>query len=65
MKIVIAGNIEQYRNFLIENNCDYRKYKYAYKKEDLCGFNNIEIIKIGEWWKNPIANLNELKISEK
>jgi hypothetical protein len=56
MKIVIAGNYHQYKNYLRENNLTPRQARYVDMPEKLRGLRDVEVVKYGEWWLNPCAN---------
>lgn len=56
MKIVIAGNYRQYKNYLRENNLTPQQARYVDMPEKLRGLRGAEVVKYGEWWLNPCAN---------
>lgn len=65
MKIVIAGNYRQYQNYLRENNLTPQEAKYVSTPEQLHGLRDVEVVKVGEWWLNPCADDDYLKIIER
>lgn len=56
MKIVIAGNYRQYKDYLLENNLTPQQARYVDAPEKLRGLRGVEVVKYGEWWLNPCAN---------
>ena len=56
MKIVIAGNYRQYKDYLRENNLTPQQARYVDMPEKLRGLRGVEVVKYGEWWLNPCAN---------
>ena len=56
MKIVIAGNYRQYKNYLRENNLTPQQAQYIDTPVKLRGLRNVEVVKYGDWWLNPCAN---------
>lgn len=65
MKIVIAGNYNQYKNYLRENNLTPQEARYVSTPDVLRGLHNVEVVKVGEWWLNPCADDDYLKIIER
>ena len=60
VKLVIAGNHDQFRVWLA-GNVKYIRYEHdlrVYEPE------RVEIIKTGTWWENPVASSRSLKILE-
>ena len=57
MKLVLAGNYGQYKNFLQGNGFNPRNdyYKYISCAEDMMGYHGVKVIRTGTWWENPIA----------
>ena len=57
MKLVLAGNHEQYKDFLQVNGFNLRNdyYKYISCVEDIMGYHGVKVIRVGTWWENPIA----------
>ena len=56
MKIVIAGNYRQYKDYLRENNLTPQQARYVDMPEKLRGLHGVEVVKYGEWWLNPCAD---------
>lgn len=56
MRIVIAGNYRQYKDYLRENNLTPQQARYVDTPEKLRGLRGVEVVKYGEWWLNPCAN---------
>lgn len=62
MKIVIAGNHNQYVNYLRQNSLSPHEAHYVCRHEHLLGFQNVEVVRVGEWWLNPCAHDEYLQI---
>lgn len=52
--IVIAGNYDQYRDFLRENNLSPSEYRYADRPENIIGKRGCLYILAGEYYLNPL-----------
>lgn len=65
MKFVIAGNHEQYKQYLRENQISAQEAIYLHDSYQLRGFREAEIIRTGTWWENPICDDPCLSIIEK
>lgn len=63
--IVIAGNRQQYEQFLSEHQFPPEEARYVYREEQLFGLHNVEIVKTGDWRENPVADSNQLRILER
>jgi hypothetical protein len=50
--LVIAGNARQYLDWLKENGLSKQDYKYIHSHEDYCGYHNIPIFLVGEYFNN-------------
>jgi len=61
--IIIAGDYNQYINYLKENKLQVREYKYAWLPEHLLGI-HAPIFYVGEYWLNRLTDSPELKILE-
>jgi len=55
VKAVIAGNYQEYLDYLRENNLSLKEARYASQSGDLLGFRETEIIRTGKWWLNPLS----------
>lgn len=53
MKLVIAGNYKQFRNWLRENHLDPSEYVYAHNYEGVVGHRYDELLQVGTYWENP------------
>ena len=62
MKIVIAGNYQQYKEYLRKTNQSPRDAKYIEFPEQLRGLRNVEIVRYGTWWESPVAGDEYLNI---
>jgi len=51
--LVIAGNYQQYRDWLKEVGQCSLDYKFVIVPKDVYGYHDIPIFLIGEYWKNP------------
>ena len=65
MKLVIAGNYQQYKNYLQENKLSSQDAKYISRSEQLRGYRDVEIVRVGEWWLNPCAYDSYLQVIER
>ena len=56
MKIVIAGNHAQYKNWIRENGFPERDYRYVSENEHIMGLELAEsdIVKVGSYWDSKI-----------
>jgi len=63
LKVVIAGNYQQYSDYISSQNY-ITDTIYVNSECELRGLQNVEIIKVGEWWKNPIAYSPFLRMLE-
>ena len=52
--LVLAGSYRQFRNWLCENNYSLINYKYIRNQEDLLGYHEAKIIRVGTWWEKDI-----------
>lgn len=60
VKLVIAGNHDQFRVWLAGN------VKYIRSERGIVGYRpeDVEIIKVGEWWTNPVCESPYFKVLE-
>ena len=63
--LVLAGNYKQFKNFLNENKFNFKKYKYIARIEDLKGYYDVNILKIGTWWTTSVELLAAVEDLEK
>ena len=62
MKLIVARNYQQAIDYVREqgmpppyvNGSPNHTWRYAYRFEDISGMWGAEVIKIGEYWHNPI-----------
>ena len=54
MKIVIAGNYQQYKEYLKETKQSPKDVRYISSSEQLRGLRNVKVIRYGTWWKSPV-----------
>ncbi len=59
---VLAGNKEQFNQFLRENNLTEEECQYVRSEEDIMGRKFTNIIKYGTYWQNPAYHLLEEKL---
>lgn len=66
MKIIIAGNYHQYKDYLREHNLPPWTAVHLYSVKQLMGLHgcDCEIIRTGEWWENPCIDTPELGLFE-
>jgi hypothetical protein len=60
MKIIIAGNYHQARNYAYEHNLPKEDWIFADREEKVRGLSNIEVVKTGEHWLNPLDKMDWL-----
>ena len=53
MKLVVAGNYNQYKHYLRDNNLTPAEAKYIANEGQLMGYTEAEIILYGSWWESP------------
>ena len=58
--LVIAGNYLEFKNFIYENNLNLKEFRYIAKEEDLYGYRNVNLLKIGTWWRNPVSKTEKV-----
>lgn len=64
MKLVIAGNYQQFREWLRETGTNPRDARFVDRMEQVKGMRGAEIILYGEYWQNELSkHLNEVKAS--
>lgn len=63
--VVIAGNYQQYKRFLNTHKFTPQEAQYVDREEQLLGLCNVEIIRTGEFWKNPTEGSDCLKLLER
>lgn len=58
MKLVVAGNYAQYKNYLRDENLTPAEAKYVSNPEVMQGYidTEIEIVLYGSWWESPSAD---------
>jgi hypothetical protein len=49
MIYVLAGNHNQFKEYVREQSKDPRGYKYIGRREALYGVRNVEVVKVGTW----------------
>jgi hypothetical protein len=57
MKLVIAGNAEQYKGYIRACKDTLKTAKYCWREDQIRGYtsdDNLEIVRTGEFWKNPL-----------
>lgn len=57
MKLVIAGTYEQFRYWQREHQVSDRDARFVDRIEQVQGMRGAEIVKAGEWWRNPLAGM--------
>lgn len=60
MKIIIAGTYEQAKRYADDHRLNREEWRYADREEKVRGYNNIEVIKTGEYWLNPLDKMDWL-----
>lgn len=63
--IIISGNIRQAAEYANEHKLAPEAWRYADSFRDIAGYSKAKIVKIGEYWKNPLNNSTELERFEK
>jgi len=56
MKLVVAGNIRQFRRYCQEQKFSSHEVRYVSHEDQLYGYENPEIILCGTWWESPAAD---------
>ena len=56
MKYVVAGSYKQYREYLKQNGDSPAGARYLHSCEQVLGLREVDVVKFGEWWKNPILD---------
>lgn len=64
MKLIIAGTYNQYMSYLQETKQIPKEAKYCCRLEHIFGYHNVEVVRYGEWWLNPLYNNDHLKAIE-
>lgn len=70
MKLVLAGNFEQFKDYCNANNLRYNIHPieaiYVYDLRNFGGweYDGIEFIKIGTWYKRPLKLIREFRNTE-
>lgn len=57
MKLIIAGNVRQFRNYCDEQKISTKEAKYITSPEMLYGYVNPEIVFYGTFWNNPACQV--------
>lgn len=56
--IVLAGNYEQFKNW--DNQMEKHPaiiFKYACRREDILGIHGAYVLRVGEYWLNPLDKI--------
>jgi len=62
MKIVLAGNYQQYAEYVEERLLDPNEVRFIGSESDLEGLpDNVELVYVGTWWDNPIHTSMRLR----
>lgn len=60
MKIIIAGNYHQAKQYADGHKLLPNEWIYADREENIRGRSNFEVIKTGEHWLNPLDKMDWL-----
>lgn len=63
--IVIAGNYQQYKYYLREMQEAGLKLdnaQYACEPRHLEGIRNVRVVRVGQWWNNPLVRKNDPRL---
>lgn len=52
--LVIAGNFKEFRDWINRSPFNSKKFKYVSKPEDIMGYRDIPILRIGTYYSNPV-----------
>ena len=63
--IIIAGNRGQYEDYINKHKLNSKTHLYVFREEQLFGLHDIKVLKVGEYWKNPVFKSDRLIILEK
>jgi len=58
--LVIAGNIKQYQEWIVENKLDPKEYVYA-TEYSWPGLHNIQVLKVGTWWARNDLDIERME----
>jgi hypothetical protein len=67
MKLVIAGNAEQYKDYIKSCKDIPKTAKYCWREDQIRGYtsdDNLEIVRTGEYWLNPLNDSPYLRTLE-
>lgn len=65
MKIILAGNYQQYAEYIKEKFLDPNEVRFIGSESDLEGLpDTVEVIKIGSWYDNPAHASMKLEMLE-
>lgn len=53
IKLVIAGNFSQYMEWLERNGATEQSARYVCSAHHLRGMRGCEVVRTGEYWRNP------------
>ena len=62
--LVIAGNYTQFFNYLGKNRLNGTNFHYIRDADDIRGYRKVNVLRVGEYWKNPLDTSPELKCLE-
>ena len=61
--LVLAGNFQQYRNYVNKNNLSKCRVRYISQPYDIIGLRSerVRLVRVGTFWENPVCNSPELR----
>ena len=64
MEVVIAGNHQQYLEYLRHSGKSSREAIYAHDEYRIRGLHGAEIVYVGQWWLSPLRDSPYLRMLE-
>lgn len=59
--LVLAGNYNQFLNWLSEHKLSKHDFVYITGRESFIGCHGVKVLRIGTWWENDLSNSPELR----